>query len=61
MALGWAGIGWMLHTGVVIWPIFVFCALSTGVASVANLLSLLAYLRPTPEPSSSSASSERSS
>lgn len=53
MTLGWVGIAWMLHTGVVVWPIFVFCALSTGVASVANLLSLLAYLRPTPEPSSS--------
>lgn len=60
MTLGWAGIGWMLHTGVVVWPIFVFCALSTGVASAANLLSLLAYLRPTQEPSSPSGRSESS-
>jgi len=53
MILGWVGIGWMIKfPDDFSWPIFVFCALATGVAGVANLLSLAQSLEHGPEPTS---------
>lgn len=53
MVLGWVGIGWMIRNpDDFSWPIFVFCALATGVAGVTNLLSLAASLERGPESTS---------
>lgn len=62
MALGWVGIAWMVkHPADFSWPIFVFCALATGVAGVANLLSLAGSIERGRELSSARGSSRSES
>lgn len=58
MVLGWLGIGWMIKNPEDFnWPIFVFCALATGVAGVTNLLALVHSLESGRERASDNGSS----